>query len=225
MFGFGSSPEFWLGSGSLLPSVLSVPLSLSSLSTTPFPLSLHLPCLAPGVSPPSLCLLRLFCLLCVWLFCSCYVIVLVVVLLVLLLFLLLFCCYCSCYCCSCCCCVVVLFNQQKTYVYCLFCPGFFTGFWPKKAKTLPPPPPKKKFLILFFPLFLSSFHPCFASFILSLFLFLLLLQSRRSRRKRRKERKKRRERQEDEEKKEDKKANKTCQKHVPWETRPSGGRS
>ena len=183
MFGFGSSPEFWLGSGSLLPSILSVPLSLSSLSTTPFPV-------LPRKSPPHLLswnpyLCPLFCpgsflvlFACFACFACC---VFGCFALVLLLFLLLFCCYCSCYCCSCCCCcfVVLLFcccslNKQKPLFYSVyFALVSSQGFGQRR-----PPPQQKKTcfsfssspFFSFLPFILFSF-PSFFHWFSSFFCF------------------------------------------------------
>ena len=168
MFGFGSSPEFWLGSGSHLPSVLAVPpfpshpslhYPLSTLSAPspscpgsppPPPLlkRLSVPPLLPLVLPSPLGLLCLFCLL-----FGCFVIVL---LLSLLLFLLLICCW-----------FVVSAQQTKPLSYNVFWPCFLQGFGQRKAKN--PPPQKKKSLSIFsflpFIIFsFPSFFYCFSSF-------------------------------------------------------------
>ena len=167
MFGFGSSPEFGLGSGSHLPSVLAVPpfpshpslhYPLSTLSAPspscpgsppPLPLlkPLSVPPLLPWVLPSPLCLLCLFCLL-----FGCFVIVL---LLSLLLFLLLICCW-----------FIVFCPKNKTLILQCFLALLSSGFWPKKGQE--PPPKKKKNSLFIFPFFLSSFFPFLLSFIVSL---------------------------------------------------------
>ena len=170
--------RFWL-SPSLRP--VCAPFPLIPLSTTPFPLYLHLPRLALEVSPPlpllkplsvppllpwvlpsPLCLLRLFCLLVVVVSCCCSVVVL-----------LLLCC-----------------PTNKNLVLQWFLTLVSSqGFGQIKAKNAPPPKQTKK----------TSF---ISSFLFIPFVSFLgwLVQGRRSRgRKKRKETKTGREQEEEEE--------------------------